>query len=895
MSNATEPHGHLPVPSPRAPIRSRLLRAFLLLLAIPTLSLPLFSLNYLHQHSLSNIRQNSLEKAIQQSRLIDNLLETRAMEVLLVGLFPETRRFFNAAPEERGKALENLRARLEGYFAKHGESIEGIRLLDADGMERLYLGAGHPATLHTENAPDLSDDEVFVGAMHLSAIRGRNLPVHLSHAHPKAPLAYSSLVMNDDGLISGVIVLEVSLRPLLGEIARGGHGQVCRIIDSQGRDLYNDDSCGTLRQISPDALLHEEAGVLEAPSHVAKSLHVYSRIQPSGQSAIRWTVLRSISLDKLDAPFRQVALWIVGITLLTVLLSILLALGFARGISRPLSQLVVAAGDLCRGYWDTMLPKVDRDDEVKALTLAFSSMSRQLRSAHEALVAKIEALGDSEQQLAEEKERLAVTLRSIGDAVLATDLKGTILFQNPAAEKLLGTAPPPYPLTDSLSGEPVQQLTDLLPRPEIPAGDPRELHLAGPGSGLILEATACPIRNPRSETVGAVIVLRDVTRSRALAEEQHRIEKLQSLGVLAGGIAHDFNNLLSVVLGDLSLLDSRLPQEAPDHEIVADASRAAQRARGLTQQLLLFAKGGTPVKRSAALRELVEESARFAMHGSSCALRLESPANLWAVEVDTGQMHQVFHNLSLNAVQAMPEGGVLAIALDNVRLEDREHPPLPAGPYVRVTLRDEGRGIPPHLLNRIFDPYFTTKEQGTGLGLSSAHSIITSHGGTITVSSGTSGTTFTLLLPSLGERSPAPCSPPSPSSPSPTASRPLHILVLDDETGIQITCRRLLEHLGHRVTCVSDGRLAVAAHQRARQEGDPFDLCILDLTIPGGLGGYPTLKQLQQVEPTLRAIVTSGYSQDEILTHPREKGFRAVLQKPFTLQELTACIQKAME
>jgi PAS domain S-box-containing protein len=477
--------------------------------------------------------------------------------------------------------------------------------------------------------------------------------------------------------------------------------------------------------------------------------------------------------------------------------------------------------------------------------------------------------------------------------VIAADTAGRVLLLNRVAEELTGWTSAEavgkplaevFRLRDEQTRKP---LDDFLAKVFASEG---VIELNAPmllvnreGKEVLVADSAAPIRNPASEVVGAVVVFRDVTEARRNAQEQNRLEKLKSLGVLAGGIAHDFNNLISVVMGDLSLLREKVAAGSEEGELTTDALRATGQARALTQQLLTFSKGGAPVKRSSSIRELVEESALFALHGSPCKCVCAAPPDLWLAEVDLGQIHQVVHNLALNAVQAMPGGGTLDIRMENVFLEEGGEAGLAAGRYIRITFRDEGSGISPENLPKIFDPYFTTKSTGTGLGLSTAYGIVDRHQGRITVMSDRSGSTFRIHLPALGISATPEGEPPTDSAGGGKSGK---ILVLDDDPAIQRICRRLLEHLGHRVEVAGTCDDAVAAYRKAFAAGAPPDLVILDLTIPGGRGGLAVLGELKEIDPKVRALVSSGYSQDPVMAHYREHGFVGLLRKPYALKEL---------
>lgn len=361
-----------------------------------------------------------------------------------------------------------------------------------------------------------------------------------------------------------------------------------------------------------------------------------------------------------------------------------------------------------------------------------------------------------------------------------------------------------------------------------------------------------------------------------------RASKLESLGVLAGGIAHDFNNLLTVVMGNLSLakMDARI--SADTQSLLDQGVEAAKQARGLTQQLLTFAKGGEPVRRSEALADLVRESTAFALHGSKSACEFDAGANLWAADVDRTQIGQVIHNIVINADQAMPEGGRIRIALHNRVVAGGMVPGLAAGRYVELTIEDTGPGIPPEQLPRIFEPYFTTKSQGNGLGLATVHSIVKRHKGHIAVESERGrGTTFRIWLPAAEAVLPKRAE--TAAAPAPRTGR---ILFMDDEAPIRRVAVMVLEKMGMKVTGVCDGEAAVKEYDAARAAGDPYDVVILDLTVPGGMGGAAAMAELRRIDPAVKGIASSGYSSDPVMANFQAYGFSAIVPKPYQVSDL---------
>ena len=387
-------------------------------------------------------------------------------------------------------------------------------------------------------------------------------------------------------------------------------------------------------------------------------------------------------------------------------------------------------------------------------------------------------------------------------------------------------------------------------------------------------------------------VMLDITDQRRIEEERNRNQKLESLGLLAGGIAHDFNNILTSILGNISMLRLSGPTtEEENQDILAEAESAARRAKDLTHQLLTFAKGGAPVKNLTRLNNMLRETVSFALRGSSCRCDLQVADDLWAAEVDAGQIAQVIQNLVINAVQAMPEGGIITVRAGNLHLRDQEEPLLPEGNYLRLTVQDTGIGIPAKHLERIFDPYFTTKSKGSGLGLTTSFSIVRKHGGHLSVTSEAGrGSTFTVYLPAHQEPSASAAAPAATPAPGSTGGR---ILVMDDEPAIRDLMKRMLGRAGFEVTMSAHGEEALDLFAKARAEGRPFQAVILDLTIPGGLGGRDTFLRMKAQDDTLCALVSSGYS-DHTLEESRALGFAGSVPKPFTTSELLTAVRAAL-
>jgi PAS domain S-box-containing protein len=545
------------------------------------------------------------------------------------------------------------------------------------------------------------------------------------------------------------------------------------------------------------------------------------------------------------------------------------------------------------------------DGEVLAV-LAF--FAQALRQDENELASLVSTLGTSlgtlvrrrraEEALARERHRLEVTLRSIADGVITTDREGRVELLNPVAEELTGwpeeeargrELPEVFHIVNEYTRESCENPVDRV----LASGHPVELAnhtvlIARHGREHIIGDSAAPIRDDSGRMTGVVLVFRDETANKRLERELQRANKLESLGVLAGGIAHDFNNALTGIIAHIGLAKLDLPEESETHEMLSEAEQACRRATSLTRQLLTFSRGGMPVRRPLALGPLIQETATFAATGSPSRCSFDIAAELEIAEVDEGQIAQVIHNLVLNATQAMPDGGLITVSARNVQVgpDGVTGASLEPGRYVRITVQDQGPGVPPEIIERLFDPYFTTKERGSGLGLAVAYAVARSHDGWLAVESRAGrGAMFHLYLPAAKAQ--------AASDGGTGLSAPIQsaeILFMDDEETIRRGMSEVLTRMGHRVTLAADGDEAVRLYQQRFAGGRPFDLVILDLTVPGGIGGYEAIGRLRQIDPGVRAIASSGYSDNPVMAKAAELGFAGILPKPYTPSELFAAI-----
>ncbi len=383
--------------------------------------------------------------------------------------------------------------------------------------------------------------------------------------------------------------------------------------------------------------------------------------------------------------------------------------------------------------------------------------------------------------------------------------------------------------------------------------------------------------------------LLDLTMRKEIEQDLLRSSKLDALAILAGGIAHDFNNFLTVILGNIALAKMNWGKCEGLAELLTEMENASQQARGLTQQLLAFSREGSPVKETASISELLTESAKFMLRGSKSRCDFYIADDLWSAEVDKGQISQVIQNLLINADESMPAGGTILLRAENISIGEDLHG-INSGNYLHISIEDNGHGIPEDHVQKIFDPYFTTKPKGHGLGLASCYTIIKKHGGFIRAESQAGkGSVFHVFLPaSEKEIKVENCSQDEPFF---CQGR---ILVMDDEPQILNTIGHLLRQMGYEVDYTEDGSQSIQQYIQAKNENKPYDLMILDLTVPGGMGGKETMREILQVDPTAKAIVSSGYTNDPVVTNYSAYGFRGVIPKPYTVSQLSSVLREIL-
>ncbi len=515
-----------------------------------------------------------------------------------------------------------------------------------------------------------------------------------------------------------------------------------------------------------------------------------------------------------------------------------------------------------------------------------------------AVVRDIEARKKMELALKAEQQRLLVTIQGIGDGVITTDVRGRITLINQVAQKLTGwpqleacgrRLSEVFHIVNEQSGELCEDpVSKVLASGKIIGLANHTALIARDGRRRLIADSGAPIRDEAGGIIGVVLVFSDVTAKARLDADLQRVKKLEAVGVLAGGIAHDFNNILAAILGNINMarLELKTGSSGVD-ELLAEAERASLRAKGLTGQLLTFAKGGEPIKDIANLPEVIRDSADFVLRGGKARCRYDFDTPLWPVMIDSDQISQVIQNMVINAQQAMPQGGEIKISCHNLSEMD--------GDFVRLIIRDEGAGIEAAVVERIFDPYFTTKDGGNGLGLAVSHSIIHKHNGRLRVESTPGkGTAFIIDFPVARPGAAAVSGEERARDANSGVVKGGTVMIMDDEQPLRDLAAVMLGRLGYETVKAAHGREAVERYQEMLKAGKAPELVIMDLTIPGGMGGREAAAEILTLDPAARLVVASGYSNDPVMARCHEFGFRAAISKPYQLTELREVINQVV-
>jgi len=539
--------------------------------------------------------------------------------------------------------------------------------------------------------------------------------------------------------------------------------------------------------------------------------------------------------------------------------------------------------------------KIEQDLKTHRLKLEqlVEQRTEELQIANQQLKQKFREREAMEYALRESEERYRRLVEHSPDAILV-HCDGSFVYANATAVELLGAEKE----GDIVGKSP---LDFLLPDYRLLAEDRVKKSLAGEyipttenkvfslkGEIKDIEICSLPFRYRGKPSV--LVIARDITTRKMLDEEDLKASKLEAIGFLAGGIAHDFNNLLTVILGNVSLAKSKVDNNIKLTERLEETEKAANQAKDLTQQLLTFAKGGSPVKTVTTVGDLVKNAVDLVLSGTNVQSNFRISDDIWPVEVDIGQINQVINNLVINAVQAMPRGGILEVEIINCSIDSTDPIPLKEGDYVRLLVADHGEGISDENITKIFDPYFTTKQDGSGLGLATTYSIIKKHGGYIFVESRVGeGTTFNVYLPAV--KAALQTLEKDDNNLKVGSGR---VLLMDDDLALRQVVGEMLHYLGYQVMYARSGAEALKLYKTEKEKEQPFDTVIMDLTIPGGMGGKETVRELKKFDSQVKAIVSSGYFNDPVMANYADYGFIARVSKPYEIEELSKVVYEVI-
>lgn len=511
------------------------------------------------------------------------------------------------------------------------------------------------------------------------------------------------------------------------------------------------------------------------------------------------------------------------------------------------------------------------------------------------VLSDIQERKSAEAALQQEHELFEMTIKSVNDGVLVTNQESQIVVLNQATRLIIGDQVrvdigdhlKPFLIGIASNGNEIYQtiLHDVLDSGQIYALIVQTNLTNANGKQILLSMINSPIRKKNEHILGVLTILRDITNQKQIEDELQKANKLESLGLLAGGIAHDFNNLLVGAVGNLTATRIKLRDNIEANALIQKTENILLKASRLTHQLLTFSKGGIPIRKKISFKIILEETLGFSLSGTSVETVINIDSNLQIVEGDAGQLEQVFNNIILNAVQAMNGKGMITVSAHNVELSEHNNPTnLTNGQYVLIEFADNGPGIPSEIISKIFDPFFTTKETGNGLGLAIVYSIIAKHDGTIVVDSQPGkGTSFKIYLPSNPEFTEE--IPNNYRSGDRLTNEPTRIMLMDDDQTIREVFEVVLKEFNFDVLFASNGEEAVKVYTE-NMNANPIKAVILDLTIVGGMGGKDTIKALTEIDPNVKAIVSSGYSNDPIMANYEDYGFKGVLAKPYNFEEL---------
>lgn len=875
-------------------IKRKLTITSLILSLVPLLLVGSISYNYAEKALSQQLTQRLTAIASLQQTELERILTQNKERVALVSSRTQLRLSLREYFKDNSEKHRNQITRIINDAKTSITSFDTISILSLNG-KIIASTAAEPF------ADTIFFDQKTFNQGHLDI----SAPTFFVNTKKQLRLLLSGPLRLDDRVL-GVILIEANphniIKTITDPTGLGKTGEILLLKQDNDQNIsltptrFNPQT--TPREISPENTLplkqtFRERKTIIQPGLDCRSIPVFAVCQFI--EPLNLVLLVKINQEEANLAIKTLRNFMLAIIGCAALIIVLTTFYLAGKLTHPIIRLTKRTQDLAEGTFPTE-PIPISNDEIGILGHAFNKMTTNLKSTQEELKNRFSELQleiqkhrETSESLRGSEKRYREIYNAPSDAIFLHDAAtSSILDANRAALKMFEytLAEIKYEDIGSLSaGVAPYDLKNGVKKVELAMTEGPQVFewQVKKQSGNIFWAEIT-LRYTRFSNQDYVIaVLRDIHARKMGEKELAKGHKLESVGLLAGGIAHDFNNILVAILGNINLALLNTEPKAANYSLLQEAEKATLRAKDLTQQLLTFAKGGDPVKKLAMIREIIEDSANFVLRGSNVRCQVTSPKELWPVEIDQGQMSQVIQNIIINGNQAMPEGGIIKVNCENIDFERSKKEGLTPHDYIKISIKDSGIGINPAQLDKIFDPYFSTKQQGSGLGLAVCHSIINKHDGIIQAySEQGSGTTFTLYLPAQKDKTllPAPK-----LEELVTTKQQGRILIMDDEEMVRSICKSMLEHIGYQVVLAENGEQTIALYQESLSQTPAIDLIIMDLTIPGGMGGEEAVVKIHEIDPKAKVIVSSGYSNDPIMANFKEYGFAATIAKPFQLKE----------